>query len=194
MIARWLAYGGMVALLGWPLLLVAKELPVNTRLGGDFQLQSTVAAQDQLSDFKGRLVLLNFGYTSCPDVCPMVLSRMTQVMNALEEDSKETRARVQPLFVTFDPARDTVERLQAYLQHFGKDFIGMTGTPEQVADVAKRFGVVYLPQKSDSAAGTLFAHSDYIYLLDDQGRVRALFGSKDPIDEMVDAVESLLDE
>ncbi|HVK99033.1 MAG TPA: SCO family protein [Dongiaceae bacterium] len=192
MVARTL-WGLALVLLGWPLLLAAKDLPINTRLGGDFTLQSTVVDKDQLSDFKGKLVLLNFGYTSCPDVCPMVLSRMTQVMNTLEEDSKETRAQVQPLFITFDPERDTLEKLGAYLKHFGPDFIGMTGTPEQIAAVAKQFGVIYLPQKSDSAAGTLFAHSDYIYLLDDQGRVRALFSTKEPIDDMVDAVESLLD-
>ena len=68
------------------------------------------------------------------------------------------------------------------------------GTPEQIAKVAKQYGVVYLPQKSDSAAGTLFAHSDYIYLLDQQGRVRALFSTRDSVDDMVDAIESLLDD
>lgn len=185
MFAKWLWIG----LLGISLAAQAKELPVNTRLGGDFQLVSTVADKDQLSDFKGRLVLLNFGYTSCPDICPMVLTRMAKVMNELDE-----RSQVQPLFITFDPERDTAERLAAYLQHFGKDFIGMTGTPEQVAAVAKRYGVVYLPQKSGSAAGTLFAHSDYIYLLDQQGRVRALFSSSEPVEDMLDAIESLLDE
>lgn len=190
MIARKLAWFGLLGLLGLPLLVQAKELPVNTRLGGDFQLVSTVADKDQLSDFKGRLVLLNFGYTSCPDVCPMVLTRMAKVMNELDDE----RAQVQPLFVTFDPERDTVERMQPYLQHFGKDFIGMTGSATQVAEVAKRFGVVYLPQKSGSAAGTLFAHSDYIYLLDRQGRIRALFAGSDTVDEMVEAVESLLDD
>lgn len=177
----------LLCLPGW---VVAKELPINTRLGGDFELSSTAPEQSRLSAFKGKLVLLNFGFTSCPDVCPMVLTRMSKVMAALEDD----RAKVQPLFISFDPERDTVERLQAYLQYFGKDFIGMTGTPEQIAKVAKQYGVVYLPQKSDSAAGTLFAHSDYIYLLDQQGRVRALFSTRDSVDDMVDAIESLLDD
>lgn len=175
----------LLCLPGW---VVAKELPVNTRLGGDFALSSTVADTSRMSEFKGKVVLLNFGFTSCPDVCPMVLTRMAKVMEALEKD----RPRVQPLFVSFDPERDTVQRLQAYLQHFGEDFIGMTGTPEQIAQVAKQYGVVYLPQKSSSAAGTLFAHSDYIYLLDQQGRVRALFSTRDTVDHMVDAIESLL--
>lgn len=172
-----------------PLMAVARELPINTRLGGDFQLQSTQPAETRLSDFKGRVVLLNFGYTSCPDVCPTVLNRIAKVMNALEDD----RTKVQPLFVSFDPARDTVERLKAYLNYFGKDFIGMTGTPEQIAAVAKQYGVVYIAQQSGSAAGVEYAHSDYIYLLDQQGRVRALFSSTEPVAHMTDAVESLLD-
>lgn len=180
----------LLLLLCLPVWAHAKELPINTRLGGDFELTSTVADKNRLSAFKGKLVLLNFGYTSCPDVCPMVLTRMAKVLNALDDD----RAQVQPVFVTFDPERDTVERLQAYLQYFGKDFVGMTGTPDQINKVAKQYGVVFLPQKSDSAAGTLYAHSDYIYLLDQQGRVRALFGSKEPVDAVVDAIESLLDD
>lgn len=175
----------LLCLPGW---VMARELPVNTRLGGDFELTSTVADKSRLSAFQGKVVLLNFGFTSCPDVCPMVLTRMASVLAALEKN----RARVQPLFVSFDPERDTVERLQAYLQYFGEDFIGMTGTPEQIAQVAKQYGVVYLPQTSSSAAGTLFAHSDYIYLLDQQGRVRALFSTRDTVDQMVDAIESLL--
>ncbi len=180
----------LLILLCLPVLALAKELPINTRLGGDFELVSTEPGQNKLSVFKGKVVLLNFGYTSCPDVCPMVLTRMGKVLNELENE----RSQVQPVFVTFDPARDTVERLQAYLQYFGKDFIGMTGTPEQISQVARQYGVVFLPQKSESAAGTLYAHSDYIYLIDQQGRVRALFSSKEPVDDMVDAIESLLED
>lgn len=177
-------------LLCLPLWAAASELPVNTRLGGDFGLASTVADTSRLSDFRGKVVLLNFGFTSCPDVCPMVLSRMSKALNELEDE----RAKVQPVFVSFDPERDTVERLKAYLQFFGKDFVGMTGTPEQIAKVARQYGVVYLPQKSESAMGTMFAHSDYIYLLDQQGRVRALFANSDAIDKIVDDIESLLDD
>lgn len=167
--------------------LMAAELPVNNRLGGDFQLQSTVQDKAGLQAFRGKVVLLNFGFTQCPDVCPMVLTRMARVLDALGD----RRSAVQPLFVSFDPERDTLARLQEYLAYFGKDFIGMTGTPEQVAQVTKQYGVVYLPQKSASAAGTLFAHGDHIYLLDQQGRVRALFSRSESIDNMVDAIESL---
>ncbi len=173
-----------------PLLAVASSLPVNTRLGGDFELPSTLDDSTRLSDFKGKVVLLNFGYTHCPDICPMVLNRMASLLNELGEE----RARVQPVFVTFDPARDTRERLREYLAYFGDDFVGFTGSEEQLAKVARQYGVVAIPQQSDSAAGTLFTHSDYIYLLDQQGRVRALFAKSDAMDDMVEDVESLLEE
>ncbi len=166
----------------------SSELPVNNKLGGDFQLSSTEGRLIKLSDFAGKIVLLNFGYTHCPDICPMVLSRMGQVMNQLGEG----RADVQPIFVTFDPARDTVERLQQYLPYFGEDFIGFTGTPDQIATVSKQYGVIAVPQQSESAAGVLYSHSDYIYLLDDEGRVRALYGTDDPVDKIVTGVKSLL--
>ena len=175
----------------------AKPLPVNTRLGGDFTLTSTLEDSEgkpgraaSLSDFHGKVMLLNFGYTSCPDICPMVVARMSQVMKRLGEDAD----KVQVLFVTFDPERDTAERLDEYLGYFNPGFVGFTGTEDQIKQAAKQFGVIYMPQRGESAAGTLFTHSDFIYLLDRQGRVRALFATDKPLQEMVDDVRSLLDE
>lgn len=175
----------------------ADPLPVNTRLGGDFQLPSTLANDEgkpgkpaSLSDFQGKVVLLNFGYTHCPDICPMVVARMTQVVKRLGDEAKE----VQGVFVTFDPARDTVERLHEYLQYFNPGFVGFSGTEEQIKQAAKQFGVIYMPQRGDSAAGTLFTHSDFIYLLDRKGRVRALFATDKPLQDMVKDVQSLIDE
>ena len=170
---------------GWAM---AKELPVNSRLGGDFVLASTAADETRLSSFAGKVVLLNFGFTHCPDVCPAVLTRMVQVLKALGDK----RSAVQPLFISFDPERDTLDRLREYLGYFGQDFIGMTGTPEQIASVTRLYGVVYLPQETGSAVGRLYAHSDFIYLLDQQGRVRALFSNKTSTAEMQEAIESLL--
>lgn len=190
MTVRKMGWGGLVAGLLWCAGAVAQDLPAASRLGGDFVLPSTVAATTGLGDFRGRLVLLNFGYTTCPDICPMVLSRLAQVMNGLGRQ----RDQVQPLFISFDPARDSLERLRAYLAHFGPDFIGLTGTPEQVATVARQYGVVYVAQAGDSAAGTLFSHSDYLFLLDRQGRPRALFSGSDRVEDMVQRVQALLAE
>ena len=175
----------------------AKSLPVNNRLGGDFELASTLADAKgkpgqvaKLSDFQGKVVLLNFGYTHCPDICPMVLARMTQVVKRLGDDADS----VQGLFVSFDPQRDTATRLQEYLAYFNPGFVGFTGSEPQIAKAAQKYGVIFMPQQDDSAAGLLFAHSDFIYLLDQQGRVRALFATDTPLQKMVDDVRSLISE
>ncbi len=169
----------------------AEPLPINTRLGGDFTLLSTQGGTQSLSSFKGKLVLLNFGYTHCPDVCPTVLHRMSQVMRALDKDA----VKAQALFVSFDPARDTVPHLKSYVTAFYPDMVGMTGTPEQIAAAAKQYGVIYFEEPGNaSAAGKLFAHSDFIYLLDTQGRVRALFNNEQSISAMADTVKQLLRE
>lgn len=181
---RWLLWLGLIV----SVTVQAQELPINTKLGGDFTLPSTRGKEVSLSDFKGKVVLLNFGYTHCPDICPMVLNRMTRVMKELGSDGKS----VQPVFITFDPKRDTVERLQQYLPYFGEEFIGFTGTAQQIAEVSKQFGVIAIPQKSESAAGVLFSHSDYVYLLDKQGRVRALYGKDDSIADIAKDAESLI--
>ncbi len=169
---------------------MAKSLPVNQRLGGDFELPSTLGKNTSLSQFKGKVVLLNFGYTSCPDICPMVVARMAQVLKRLGQDKQQ----VQALFVTFDPARDSVAQLKAYLEFFDPSIVGFSGTEEQVRKVASQYGVIYMPTEAQSAAGTLYSHSDFIYLLDRQGRVRALFATDKPLAEMVDDVRSLLAE
>ena len=98
------------------------------------------------------------------------------------------------MFVTFDPARDDVDRLKAYLEFFDPDILGFSGTVEQIKEVASQYGVIFMPTKDKSAAGTLFAHSDFIYLLDRQGRVRALFATDKPLAEMVADVRLLINE
>lgn len=186
---RWLV--ALIGLACWAFTQVqAAELPINTKLGGDFELPSTLDKPARLSDFKGKVVLLNFGYTHCPDICPMVLNRMAAALNELEDDRKQ----VQPVFITFDPERDTQARLKEYLAYFGKDFVGFTGTADELTRVAKQYGVIAFAQKTDSAAGKLYTHSDYVYLLDQQGRVRALYSKSDSISKIVDGMESLLDD
>lgn len=176
----------------------AKPLPINTKLGGDFELTSTHRQKSdsaefgtgKLSEFKGKVVLLNFGYTSCPDICPMVVARITQVLKRLGDD----KAGVQSVFVTFDPERDTAARLKEYLDFFDGSIVGFTGELEDIRKAAKQYGVIFMPTQGESASGTLYAHSDFIYLLDKQGRVRALFATDKPLLDMVNDVRDLLSE
>ena len=166
-----------------------QELPVNTRLGGDFTLTDHNGQPFRLADQEGRGVLMFFGYTHCPDICPATLARVSQVYRNLREAGDA--GRVQPLFITFDPARDTPAHLAEYLPWFKADVIGLTGSEADIRAVAEQYGVVFL--KSDPQDGGYdFTHSDYVYLLDQQGRVRKLYPSDFNIDEVTDDVQSLL--
>jgi protein SCO1/2 len=162
------------------------ELPVNTRMGGDFLLPSTRGALDTRT-LRGKIVLLNFGFTSCPDVCPLVLARLRQTVKQLGDDAEN----VQVVFVSFDPARDTLPAIKAYVEHFDPAFLGATGSETEIARLATRYGVVYLREQTGSAAGYGFAHSDYIYLLDTAGRVRKLYGGDVKTDEIASDIRLL---
>ncbi|MCD6060478.1 MAG: Sco1/SenC family protein [Moraxellaceae bacterium] len=164
-----------------------ERLPVNSRMGGDFVLPSTLGQPLDTRTLRGKIVLLNFGFTSCPDVCPMVLARLRQTVKELGEDA----GGVQVVFVSFDPARDSLPVLKDYVRHFNPAFIGATGTDVQVAQTAARYGVVFLKEKGGSAAGYGFAHSDYIYLLDGEGRVRKLYAGDARTTEIAEDVRLL---
>lgn len=172
----------------------ASQLPVNTRLGGDFTLVDQDGETFHSDSLDGKVVLMFFGFTHCPDICPATLARTTQAWRMLAEEGHGDD--VQVVFVTFDPARDTPEHLKKYLSFFGDSVIGLTGSEAQIAKVAEQFGVVYLKTPNDSAAADEqtydFAHSDFVYLLDDQGRVRKLYQNDEDIDLVVKDARSLL--
>ncbi len=166
------------------------SLPILDSLGGDFSLPSTLGGTTGLSEFSGKVVLLNFGFTSCPDVCPTVLARLRHLLNHPQLRGQP----VQALFVTVDPRRDTVDVLRPYLAYFHRDLIGMSGTSEQVQQVSELFKVYSEIQPLDSELGYTVSHSDHIYLLDQQGRVRGTFGNNIAVDRMASVVQRLLDE
>lgn len=180
-----------VLLAGWryyQLSRAAESLPVNARMGGDFVLASTRDVPLDTRQLRGKVVLLNFGFASCPDVCPTVLARLRQVILELGADA----ASAQVVFVSFDPERDTLELLKGYVAHFHPDIIGATGSAAQIAAVGKQYGVVYMKEDTGSAAGYGFAHSDYIYLLDTEGRVRKLYDNRTPTTDISRDVRTLL--
>jgi protein SCO1/2 len=120
-----------------------------------------------LADFRGKVVTLFFGYTQCPDVCPTALSGMSEVMRQLGADSD----RVQVIFVTVDPERDTPALLAEYVPLFDPRFLGMSGPPERIAAVAKEFRIFY--RKSGDLAGHYtIDHSAGTYIFDPEGRLR----------------------
>jgi protein SCO1/2 len=122
----------------------------------------------QLADFKGKVTVVFFGYTQCPDVCPTTLLELAQVKKGLGADG----ARVQGVFVTVDPERDTPELLKAYVSNFGADFVALRGTLEQTKATAKSFKVFYSKVPGKTETSYTVDHTAGSYVFDAQGRVR----------------------
>ena len=140
----------------------------DANFGGDFSLTDHTGKPRALSGFKGNVVALFFGYTHCPDVCPTTMAEYASAMKLLGPDA----GRIQVLFVSVDPERDTPSVLKSYVPFFDKRFIGLTGSPAQVSKVAEQFKVV--ATKRPAGAGNYFVdHSAGSYLLDAEGRLRA---------------------
>ena len=134
----------------------------------------TLALQDpdgrarSLAEFKGKVVVVFFGYTQCPDVCPATMAELAEVKRALGADG----ARVQGIFVTIDPARDSAELLKAYTANFGPDILGLRGTPEQTQAAAKEFKVFYNRVNGKTDTSYTMDHTAGSYVFDAKGRVR----------------------
>jgi len=122
-----------------------------------------------LHDFRGRIVLLYFGYTFCPDICPTNLGNLSVAWRNLPP---EVRDKTQIIFVSVDPQRDTPERLKAYVDFFNARMIGLTGAPDTLKAITRRYGAVYkmVPVK-ESHIGYLVDHSAFTYLIDPEGRL-----------------------
>lgn len=136
--------------------------------GGDFTLQSADGPV-ALRDFRGKVVLLYFGYTYCPDICPTSLAATAE---GLKELTPDELARVAVILVSVDPKRDTPARLKEYARFFHPTIVGVTGTPEEIAAVAKRYGVFYAEQKVATAGdGYVVDHSADTYLVAVDGKL-----------------------
>jgi protein SCO1 len=121
-----------------------------------------------LADWRGKIVLVFFGYTQCPDVCPTTMSELAEVKRSLGPDG----ARVIGVFVTVDPERDTPELLKAYLANFGPDFVGLRGSPEQIKEAAREFKVFYAKVPGKTETSYTVDHTAGSYVFDAQGRIR----------------------
>jgi len=142
-----------------------------------------------LADFRGKAVLLFFGYTACPDVCPTTLSRFAEVMKRLGKDSQ----RVQVLFVTLDPERDSAEKLAAYVPWFDPSFIGLYGDAAATAAVAGDFKVYFARSKASSGMDYVIDHSAGAYAFDPAGRLRLYVKDDVAVDALVGDLKRLLD-
>jgi protein SCO1/2 len=157
----------------------APEIVLSAHDGSDFRL----------SRHRGDVVAIAFGYTFCPDVCPTTLAELAQVRARLGQAA--TRLRV--VFVTVDPERDGPARLRAYTHAFDRTFIGLTGSPDQLAAVQKSYGVIAKEQSvRGTSAAYLVDHSAFVYVVDAEGRLRLMFPFGTSVDDMTHDIGLLL--
>ena len=141
-----------------------------------------------LADFKDKVIVLFFGYTHCPDVCPTTMSDLKNVMKLLGEQSDQ----VQVLFVTVDPERDTQEILAQFVPSFDKRFIGLRGDEAQTKETLKNFKIFYSKVEGEKAGDYTVDHSAGMYVFDKSGKIRVYMGYGQKIPEMVSDIKKLL--
>jgi len=152
--------------------------------GGPFELVDHIGATRTDRDFRGRYVLVTFGYTYCPDICPTNLQAMSDAIDLAGPAAE----RIQPLFVSVDPERDTVDVLGPYVGHFHPRLIGLTGTEAQVRLAAKAYRVHRSKVLMDGNDDYLVNHSSLTFLMGPEGNFVTLFPHGTPADKMADAI------
>ncbi|MEE8483195.1 MAG: SCO family protein [Nitrospinota bacterium] len=133
--------------------------------GGDFTLTNHFGKKMRLCDFKGKVVLLFFGFTFCPDICPTGLIELDAALEELGDRKKE----VQVLFISVDPERDTPEVLKEFVTYFNSTFIGLTGTPQEIRSVTEQYGVKFEKVSVEGGGDYLLRHSANTYVIDAEG-------------------------
>jgi protein SCO1/2 len=142
----------------------------------------------RLSDQRGKIVLLFFGYTTCPDVCPTTLAGLKLVMDGLGDAADS----VQVVFISVDPDRDTPEKIQKYAEHFNPNFIGLTGSLEELQKIWDGYGVFRSVTQTDSALGYTVDHTARVTLVDGDGNLRLSYGFQTPVEDIVHDIKLLL--
>jgi len=156
--------------------------------GGDFTLDAA-SGPFELKAQRGKAVLLYFGYTFCPDICPTNLMLMAQAFNALDKDEL---ARVQGVFISVDPERDTLDKLATYTKYFHPAIIGVTGKPDHIARIAKQYGAVYRKVEDESRGGYLIDHSANTYVIAPDGSLHTILPHATPPEDILRVIRSLL--
>jgi len=159
------------------------------RVAPDFSLNGSNGTALQLSRYRGKVVALGFGYTSCPEVCPTTMAFLAQARRQLGS----ARDDFQVLYVTVDPERDTTDRLRKFVTAFDPTFIGGTGSPGQLAAVRSAYGIQVSRIGSTTSGGDyLLHHSSSVYLIDRSGRLRAMMPYGVSVDDIAHDVKVLL--
>jgi protein SCO1/2 len=153
--------------------------------GGDFELLAHTGARVKAADFRGKALVVFFGYTHCPDICAPTLTQLAQAVGRLGDDA----AQVQVVLITVDPQRDTPAQLARFVPNFHPAFVGLTGTAQELAAVAREYRVPFDPH---AHAGQHIAHSSTILIKDRQGKLRLLFKDASAPDDIAHDLRLLL--
>jgi protein SCO1/2 len=160
----------------------------NQMIGGEFTLQS-VYGKVSLDDFRDKLVLIYFGYTWCPDICPTSLSLLAGALSQLDQNEI---SRVQGIFISVDPDRDTVKHLSNYTAFFHPTILGLTGTKQQLDDLTKRYGASYRMVKQDSATDYVVDHSSVTYIVGKNGKLIETLPHATPVEKILASIRKHL--
>lgn len=156
--------------------------------GQGFSLTDFNGQARTLADYKGKVVALFFGFTQCPDVCPSTLAKLSEVVKSLGPDAD----RLQVVFITVDPERDTPELLKQYVPAFDPSFIGLHGTPEQTAAVVKAYKAYVGKVQGKTPSSYTIDHSTFTYLYDPQGRLRLMARHEIEVQALAEDVRALM--
>ncbi|MEW8626735.1 MAG: SCO family protein [Candidatus Thiodiazotropha sp.] len=185
----------LAAALGWLLLFWQPQnnnhasIPLQAApQGGDFSFDS-YRGEVSLKDFRGSVVLLYFGYTWCPDICPTNLSMISAI---LDEFPAAERARVQPIFISVDPARDSVQRLKEYVEYFHPTLLGLTGDAATIAEVAEQYGAAYQIHAKSGDDNYVVDHTADTYLIGTDGKLAKTLPHGTDLEDLMAAVRELL--
>ncbi|MDP3552101.1 MAG: SCO family protein [Novosphingobium sp.] len=154
---------------------VAESPPLEgATIGGDFTLTGKDGKPVRWSDFAGKYPIVYFGYTFCPDVCPVDMQNIGLGVRQFEQEHRDLAGKVVPLFITIDPQRDTPEVVGAFAANFGPNVVGLTGTPKRIADAAKKWAVYYSKREGGTPDAYLMDHSRGVFLMGPKGEPIAL--------------------
>ncbi len=168
----------------------AEEPPLaGAKIGGTFTLTNQDGGKTSDSDMVGQYRIMYFGYSYCPDVCPVDLQKVMQGLAVAEKSEPQLAKKIQPIFVTIDPERDGPEQLKQYVSAFHPRLIGLTGSAEEIADVAKKFLIIYNRREVEGMSEYLMDHSRQAYLFGPQGEPLAMLPYDGTPDEVAAEIQ-----
>lgn len=159
-------------------------------IGGDFHLTASDGKPYSLADSRGHIVVLSFGYTFCPDVCPTALATISAALNSIGKAAEQ----VDPLFISVDPDRDTPEKMRQYTRYFHPNLIGLTGSEAEIADIAKRYHARFEFVGKGETPNYTIDHTANLYVIDRKGKLMAVLPHGLPPQALADSLLSALNQ